>query len=116
MSLRPVLGDLVLPPAARSTGTHVGGPVAAAGVAQDVVALVHCTAASGTSPTLNVSFEESADASSWSAIPGSSTAQLTAAGNASANATPTKPYVRVTSTVAGTTPSFTYRVTVLLVS
>lgn len=109
------MGDLALPMAARGAGTYTSGPVAPAGVAADVQVLVHVTAASGTTPTLNASLEESDDGSSWSAITGSAIPQLTAAGNVSANARVSKNYVRVTSTVAGTTPSFTYRATVLVI-
>lgn len=115
MSLSPVLGDVALTPAARGTGTHLSGPISAPGVAQDVVLLVHCTAASGTTPTLNVSLEESNDSSSWSAVSNSGVTQLTAAGNAMSNAVLTKQYARVTATVGGTTPSFTFRATVLIV-
>lgn len=105
---------MALPSAARVAGTFTSGPAANAGMAADVLLMVHVTAASGT-PTLNCSLEESADGSSWSAVPGSATAQLTAAGNAVAAATITKNFVRVTSTVAGTTPSVTYRATLLVV-
>ena len=114
MGLRPVLGDVALPSAARAAGTYTSGPAAAAGQATDVVLMIHVTATSGT-PTLNCSLEASADGSSWSAVAGSSTAQLTAAGNAVAAATVTKNYVRATTTVAGTTPSVTFRATLLIV-
>lgn len=114
MGLRAVQGDVALPSAARGAGTYVSGPVANPGVASDVVLLVHATATSGT-PTLNASLEESTDGTSWTAVPGSSIAQLSAAGNASANARITKPYVQVTSVVAGTTPSVTYRAAVLVI-
>lgn len=114
MGLRPVLGDVALPLAARGAGTYTSGPVAGAGMAADVLLTVHVTAVSGT-PTLNCSLEESSDGVSWSAVPGSATAQLTAAGNAVAAAAITKNYVRATSTVAGTTPSVTYRVVLLIV-
>jgi hypothetical protein len=114
MGLRPVLGDVALPTAARAAGTFTSGPITAAGQATDVVLIVHATAVSGT-PTLNCSLEESADGSSWSAVAGSATAQLTAAGNALAGATIVKNYVRVTATVAGTTPSVTFRATLLIV-
>lgn len=110
MGLKPVLADAALPSAARADGTHVSGPVAAAGVAAEVVMTVHCTAVSGTSPTLDCSLEQSADGESWSAITGSSATQLTAAGAAVAAAAVTANYVRVTSTVGGTTPSVTYSV------
>lgn len=114
MGLRPLLGDVALPSAARAAGTYTSGPVANAGAATDVVLLVHASATSGT-PTLNASLEESADGSSWTAIPGSSITQLTAAGSAIANGAVTKNFVRVTSTVAGTTPSVTFRATLLVV-
>ncbi|TQS29135.1 hypothetical protein [Microbispora sp. KK1-11] len=114
MGLRNVLGDAALPSAARAAGTYTSGPVANAGLAADVWLMVHVTAVSGT-PTLNCSLEESADGSSWSAVPGSSTSQLTAAGNAVAAAAVTKNYVRVTATVAGTTPSVTFRASLLIV-
>lgn len=109
MSLRPVLGDWVLPTAARGAGTYTSGPLANAGQASDVLMSVHCTASSGT-PTLDVSLEESADGTTWTAIPGSAITQLTAAGNRVAAAAVSKNFVRATSTVAGTTPSMTYRV------
>ncbi|OPC81815.1 hypothetical protein B4N89_13495 [Embleya scabrispora] len=114
MGLRPVSGDVALPLAARTTGTHTGSPVTAAGYAADVVLTVHCTAASGT-PTLDCSLEESGNGTDWTAVPGSGTAQLTGVGNRIAAATITRPYVRVTSTVAGTTPSVTYRAVLLVV-
>lgn len=115
MGLRPVLGDVALPSAARGSGTVTSGPVANAGMATDVLLMVHCTAASGTSPTLDVSLEESADGASWSAVANSSITQLTTAGNRVAAASVTKNYVRVTSTVGGTTPSFTFRAVVMIV-
>lgn len=109
MGLRKAFAELALPSAARGAGTYVSGPLAAAGVAADVLLAVHATASSGT-PTLDVSLEESADGSSWTAVTGSGITQLTGAGNRVAAAAITKNYVRVTSTVAGTTPSVTYRV------
>lgn len=115
MSLKPVLGDVALPSAARAAGTYTSGPVAAAGVASVVLMTVHATASSGT-PTLDASLEESADGSSWTAITGSSITQLTAAGNRVVAAAVTKNYVRATSAVAGTTPSVTYRIDLLAVT
>ncbi|MBK3625923.1 hypothetical protein JHN59_13930 [Streptomyces sp. MBT49] len=112
MGLRNVQADVALPTVARAGGTFTSGPVAAAGGAADVLLTVHCTAATGTTPTLDASLEESADGSSWTAVAGSAIAQLTAAGNRIAYAAVTKNYVRVTSTVAGTTPSVTYRAAV----
>lgn len=114
MGLRETVGDALLPSAARGAGTYTSGPVANAGTAADVVLLVHASAVSGT-PTLNVSLEQSADGSSWTGIAGSGITQLTAAGNAVAYATVTQNYVRATATVAGTTPSVTFRVAALVI-
>jgi hypothetical protein len=114
MGLRPVLGDVALPSAARGAGTYTSGPAATPGTAADVWLGVHVTAVSGT-PTLNCSLEESADGNTWTAVPGSAITQLTAAGNDVAIAAVTKNYVRVTATVAGTTPSVTFRASLLIV-
>lgn len=108
------MGDVALPSAARGAGTFTSGPIANAGTAADVLLMVHVSAVSGT-PTLNVSLEQSADGSSWSAVTGSGITQLTAAGNAVAFASITANYVRVTSTVAGGTPSVTFRAAVLVI-
>lgn len=116
MSLRDVSGDAALPSAARAAGTHVSGSIANPGRAAHVLLLVHVTAASGTGPTLNVSLEQSNDGTTWAAVPGSGTSQLAAAGNTQGNAAVTDDYVRVTATVGGTTPSFTFTAAVLLFS
>ena len=116
MGLRNTMGDVALPSvAARPAATYVSGPIANPGVASDVVLLVHATAVGG-SPTLNCSIEESDDNSTYTAVTGSATAQLTAAGNAVANCRVSKSYVRVTATVAGTaTPTVTFRAAVLVI-
>lgn len=114
MGLKPVLADVALSSAAR-TSTTQSGPVANAGMASQVVLTVHCTAASGTTPTLDVSLEESADGSTWTAVANSGATQLTAAGNRVATAAVTKNFVRVAAAIGGTTPSFTFSATVWLV-
>lgn len=116
MGLRQVRGDVALPLAARGAGTVQSGPVANSGEAADVLLCVHCTAITGTTPTLDVSLEQSPDGvGTWTAITGSAVTQVTAAGNRVAFATISQPFVRVTSTVGGTTPSATFRATVLVV-
>ena len=108
MGLKPVLGDIALASAVRTAATYVSGPVATAGQAAWVTMYVHASAISG-SATLDASLEESADNSSWTAIPGSSITQLTAVGNRSVSVKVTKNYVRATTAVGATT-SFTYEV------
>jgi hypothetical protein len=111
MGLRTVLGDVALPSAGRAAGTYTSGPIAVSGQIADVILMVHVTATSGT-PTLNASLEESTDGVSWTAVTGSAIAQLTAAGNTVANAAVAKNFVRVTATVAGTSPNMTFRAAV----
>ena len=116
MALRSTLAEVALPSAARGSGTAQSGPVAAAGTATAVFLGVHCTAVSGTSPTLDASLEQSADGASWSAITGSSVTQLTAAGNRVAAASVTANYVRVAYTVGGSaSPTATFTATLLVV-
>jgi hypothetical protein len=115
MGLRSVLGDVALPLAGRAAGTYTSGPIAVSGAASDVVLLIYASTTSGT-PTLNASLEESSDGTTWTAVAGSSIAQLSAAGNALANAQVAKVLVRVTATVAGTSPNVTFRAAVAVFS
>lgn len=106
-------GDVALALAAASATTS-SGPVAAAGQAAYVLGLVQVTAITGTSPTAVFSLDESADGSSgWTAVPGATTAALTAVGSAVFFGKPTKSYVRVTATIGGTTPAVTATAAVL---
>lgn len=114
MGLRNVMGDVALIGSAAAAGAS-SGPIANPGFAADVVLMVQCAAATGTSPTLNVVLEESVDNSTWTAVAGGAAPQLTAAGSSTSNARLTKSYVRVTSTIGGTTPAITYRALVLVV-
>lgn len=115
MGQRMALGDQALVLTAAAAGTYTSGPVANSGAASDVIVMVHVTAATGTGPTLVCSLEESATGEGgWTAVPGSATASLGAAGNAMSNARATKSYVRVTATVGGTGPAVTGRVSALV--
>lgn len=67
------------------------------------------TAASGTSPTLNVVVEDTLDGTNWNTV--GTFAQRTAAGREVVNiTTPFADRLRVRWTVGGTTPSFTFSV------
>jgi hypothetical protein len=79
----------------------------------DVVFLLDSAAGSGTSPTLDVTIEDSADNSSFAAISGAAFTQVT--GTASAqklviNKDSARRYVRVKYTIGGSSPSFTFSV------
>lgn len=96
--------------AARTTS---GSSAASTGYAASTTlrAQLNVTAAAGTSPTLNVLVEDSLDGSNWNTI--GTFAQKTAAGREVINVTtPFADRVRISWTVAGTSPSFTFDVLV----
>lgn len=71
--------------------------------------LLDVTAASGTTPTLNVTVEESDDGTTWRQV--GTFAQKTAVSNERKSFAISAPKYRVTWTIGGTTPSFTFSVT-----
>jgi hypothetical protein len=111
MSMRSVQGDVVLS-GTRGAGTYNSQSLPT-NYAADVLVMVHVTAASGTSPTLAVSLEQSNDGTTWTAVPNSAAAVVTAVGNSLANASMTQQLCRVVAVIGGTTPSFTFRVAAL---
>lgn len=115
MGLREVFGDTVLTGTTAAAGAS-SGPIANPGVINDIIVLTHVSAITGTSPTLSVAVEQSDDNSTYTAVTGGSGANITAAGSQSINCRVTKPYVRVTTTIGGTTPAVTYRVSALVFS
>lgn len=96
--------------AARTTS---GSSAEAAGYAAATTlrAQLNVTAVAGTSPTLNVVIEDSLDGTNWNTI--GTFAQKTANGREVINVTtPFADRVRISWTIAGTTPSFTFDVLV----
>lgn len=99
--------DITLAPSATITATTNG---AAFDVRKGCLALtLNVTAASGTSPTLDVAVQTRRDASdAWRAV--AAFAQRTAAGSERRCFAGCDRQVRVVATVGGTTPSFTFSV------
>lgn len=94
--------------AARTASGNDGGSVGWES-ASTIRAQLDVTAASGTSPTLDVVIEDTLDGTNWNVI--GTFAQKTAAGREVINiTTPFSNRVRVRWTVGGTTPSFTFSV------
>lgn len=97
-----------LAPAARTasangTGVDVRG-------ATDILVILTNGTTSGTTPTLDVKIQDSADNSSFSDVTGLTFAQVTAAADpATLQVDPrgVRRYIRAVATIAGTTPSFT---------
>lgn len=116
MSLRQVLGDVALKSAAQPAGTYASGPIANPGATSNVVALVHVSAVSGTTKTLDVAIQTSPDNTTWTSVTGGSIAQMSAVGNSICNAYIADQYVQVLATVAGSgTPIVTFRVEVMVI-
>lgn len=107
----------LLAPAARtssSSGSAVNIRPYALGEFAPLKVFLSVGAASGTSPTLDVTIQQSPDGSTgWTTV-GSFT-QMTGTGSQEIRVTPTQPYIRVAYTIAGTSPSFTFHVTALAV-
>ena len=79
----------------------------------DVMLLLDSAAGTGTSPTLDVTIEDSADNSSFAAISGAAFTQVGAAASAQKlviSKDSARRYVRIKYTIGGTTPSFTFSV------
>lgn len=76
-------------------------------------AQLNVTAASGTTPTLNVLIEDSLDGTNWNTV--GTFAQKTAVSREVINVTApfVNNYLRASWTIGGTTPSFTFDVLVL---
>ncbi len=112
MSMRMVVGDVVLS-GTRTVTTASPAIDSGPGVA-DVLVMAHVTAAAGTSPTLVVSVEQSNDGATWTAVAGSATSALIAAGNAVTNAVVSQRFARIVATIGGGAPSFTFRAAVVV--
>lgn len=108
-------GDIALTLTAEGAGTVNSGPVANAGQAALVLVMANVSVAGGTSPTLTVAVQESDNGSSgWTAVPGGATTAIAGVGNAVCAAAPSKSFVRLSATVAGTTPAVTAKVAVVV--
>lgn len=105
------LTETLVPSAARTVSGDNGGSTGW-GPASRIRAQLNVTAASGTTPTLDVVIEDTLDGgANWNTI-GTFT-QRTAAGRQVVDiTTPFSEQVRVRWTIGGTTPSFTFAVAI----
>lgn len=84
------------------------------------VATIEVGAVSGTSPTLDIKIQDSADNSSFADVTGLTFTQVTAANNSQVlrieglNTSTRRRYLRAVATVGGTSPSFTCAASILL--
>lgn len=96
--------ELFASAAITSSGNGTGKKIGPTGV---VKVVVNVTAVSGTSPTLDLHFEESDDDSTYTDIAGGVMNQITAVGIYVIYLKTEKLYLRHVATVGGTSPSFT---------
>lgn len=105
--------------AVTATATATGTGVDTLGYNSAAVAL-EVGVVSGTSPTLDVKIQDSADNSTFADVTGLTFTQVTATGNSQIlrvdglNTSTRRRYLRAVGTIAGTTPSFAFGVEILL--
>lgn len=102
-----------------ATSTATGTGVDTLGYNSAAVAL-EVGAVSGTSPTLDVKIQDSADNSAFADVAGLTFTQVTASNNSQIlrieglNTATRRRYLRAVGTIAGTSPSFAFGVEILL--
>lgn len=100
-----------LPVLARTTSANGTGVDNKLGGTKLISAIQFVGAVTGTTPTLDTKFQQSSDNSTWTDITGATFTQVTAADNVQTiSFSAQKQYVRTVSTIAGTTPNFTFGV------
>lgn len=99
-------------PAAARTASANGSSVNLAGYAdpgeREMLAYLDVGAASGTSPTLDVRLQDSADGTTWADISGAAFAQKTGVAQETIYFSTARKFVRAVATIGGTSPSFTF--------
>lgn len=103
-------------PSAARTASGATAALAGYGRAGSVVAQLNVTAASGTTPSLTVKIQHSLDGVTWFDVSGGAFTAATAAGSQllALNSVALGDNLRVSWTISGTTPSFTFEVQWLL--
>ncbi len=76
---------------------------------RELIAFLNVTVISGTTPTLDVKFQDSQNGTDWIDVPSGAFAQITTTTGLRRLVLPAVgPYVRAVYTIAGTTPSYTF--------
>jgi len=100
--------DVTVASAARTT-TGNSGSIPGWGAAKTLRAQLNVTAATGTTPTLDVVIEDTLDGTNWNAV-ATFTQKTTTGREVKDVTTPFTDTMRVRWTIAGTTPNFTFEV------
>lgn len=101
-------GVITLLPSASRGDNGVSGNGIFVGENQEAVFYLNVTAASGTTPTLDVVIEDTIDGTNWDTV--ASFTQATTTGREVRRASNFSRYMRVSYTLGGTTPDFTFSV------
>ena len=101
-----------------STATGTGFDLQGSNDAEgEAIVILDCEAGSGTTPTLNVKLQDSADNSAWADVTGKVFTEVTDSAASlqkiSFNANDVRRYVRAVGTQAGTNPVFVYGVSLV---
>lgn len=116
MSNHGLLGGQVLFPLAAEGTSNAGSSALdnAAATTAGGSAAIHIQAVSGTTPSITVKLQHSTDNSNWSDVTGGSFGAMnTVDGKFIEFSGTINRYLRIVSTISGTSPSFTYNVTVV---
>lgn len=96
------------------TASNNGAAVTSLAQLKELLVFLSVTAVSGTSPTLNVTIQSSDDGgTTWYNLPNGSFTQATVATTQALALTTFGDTIRVSATIGGTSPSFTYKVTAI---
>jgi hypothetical protein len=112
------VGSLLGADSRTSTATGTGFDLQGSNDAEgEAIVILDCEAGSGTTPTLNVKLQDSADNSAWADVSGKVFTEVTDAAASlqkiSFNANDVRRYVRAVGTQAGTNPVFVYGVSLV---
>lgn len=98
----------IVPAGTISTATNTVAQTVNSGNYGNAVAYLVVSAASGTTPSMTVKFQDSADKVSWADVPSGAFTAVTTTGTSRLALSNIGPYLQVVETITGTTPSFTH--------
>lgn len=108
----------VIQPSGAQTTSGASGALWTGGCITGIVIEVRVTAASGTTPTLDLFLEDTFDGTNWNQVVAVNASPITTTGatvkRINLRDTPVTDNLRVSWTVGGTTPSFTFTVNAFL--
>lgn len=109
-----VFGPSTIVNSASRTVSGSSGALSLQGATQTIGMLINVTAATGTTPTLDLSVQWSNDGVAWApSEDGDQFAQVTSVKASSSAFTRKGAFMRVVWTIGGTTPNFTFTVSII---